>query len=177
LGDEPIRPPTQIDVFVDYMCPYCRRFERDNGAEIQELVDRNVTGLVMHPVAILDRMSRGGLYSTRSAAAAYAVAAGSPEHFGAFNQALFTHQPREGSSGLSEAELAELAQQIGIERAVTRTFADNSFLETATRNTQAAIARGLQGTPTVLLSGRHQAPVLWEGERSLSDALSSMAAS
>jgi protein-disulfide isomerase len=174
--DEPVRPPTQIDVFVDYMCPYCRRFERDNGAEIQELVDRDVTVLVMHPVAILDRLSRGTLYSTRAAAAAYAVAAGAPDKFGQFNAALFAQQPAEGSTGLAEAELENLGHQIGIEKAVTRTFADNTFLDTVAQNTQAAIEIGLQGTPTVLLTGHHQPTIQWDGTRPIGESLSSMAA-
>jgi protein-disulfide isomerase len=177
IDDEALRPPTQIDIFVDYMCPYCRRFEKDNAAEIQQLVDRGVTALVMHPVAILDRLSRGTLYSTRSAAAAYAVAAGAPDKFGDFNNALFAHQPAEGSPGLSEAELENLGHSIGIEPAVTRTFADDAFLASATGNTQAAIDLGLQGTPTVLLGGRHQRAFQWDGSRPIGETLGSMAAS
>ncbi|MDR2380763.1 MAG: thioredoxin domain-containing protein, partial [Bifidobacteriaceae bacterium] len=99
------RPPTQVDLFVDYMCPYCRRFEKDNAADIQELVDRGVASLVMHPIAILDRLSAGSMYSTRATAAAYAVAAGAPDKFGAFNSVLFQNQPREGTPGHTEAEL------------------------------------------------------------------------
>lgn len=177
FGDGAERPPTQIDVFVDYMCPYCRRFERDNAEAIQELVDNGVTSLVTHPVAILDRLSKGTLYSTRAAAAAYAVAAGAPDKFGAFNAALFAHQPAESSAGLSEAELANLAHSIAIEPVVTRTFADDSMLRQATENTQAAINLGLQGTPTVLLSGHHQPAFQWDGSRPIAEALGSMAAS
>jgi protein-disulfide isomerase len=176
IDDEAMRPPTQIDVFVDYMCPYCRRFERDNGEAIQELVDHDVTALVMHPISILDRLSHGALYSTRAAAAAYAVAAGAPDKFGDFNTALFTHQPAEGSQGLSEPELENLGHSIGIEPKVTRTFADKQFLTMATANTQAAIDLGLQGTPTVLLGGHHQKTFQWDGTRPIAEALGSMAA-
>jgi protein-disulfide isomerase len=176
VSDEPDRPPAQIDLFVDYMCPYCRRFERDNGAEVQELVDRGIATLVMHPVAILDRLSSGTLYSTRAAASAYAVAAGAPDKFGAWNTALFTHQPPEGSAGLSEAELANLAHELGIEPVVTRTFSDDSFLDKASEDTQAAINIGLQGTPTVLLTGHHQRTFQWDGQQPIAEALGSMAA-
>jgi protein-disulfide isomerase len=169
-------PPTRVDVFLDYMCPYCRRFERDNAADIQELVDRGVALLVIHPIAILDRLSEGTMYSTRAAAAAYAVAAGSPQHFGAFNTALFRDQPPEGSPGLSEGELTEVAEGVGIAKAVGDTFADDQFLRAATSATAAAVDAGLQGTPTVLLTGHHKNTYQWDGSRPISESLLSMAA-
>ncbi|MDR2453977.1 MAG: thioredoxin domain-containing protein [Bifidobacteriaceae bacterium] len=169
-------PPTQVDVFVDYMCPYCRRFEQDNAAALQQLVDRDVTALVMHPIAILDRLSAGSLYSTRAAAAAYAVAAGAPARFGAFNAALFADQPREGSAGLSEAELRQVAAASGIEQAVGLTLAGDQFTAAAQAGTQAALEAGLQGTPTVLLSSRHHGAHLWDGSRPVAEWLLSLAA-
>ncbi|MDR0365569.1 MAG: DsbA family protein [Bifidobacteriaceae bacterium] len=167
---------TRVDAFVDYMCPYCRHFERDNGAELQALVDRGITSLVMHPISILDRLSLGTMYSTRAAAAAYAVAAGSPEHFGAFNSALCRDQPREGTEGLSDADLAHLAESIGVEKAVTHTFADPKFISMVEDATNLAINGGLQGTPTVLLTGHHRQTFQWDGSESIGEALGSMAA-
>ncbi|MDR1443117.1 MAG: thioredoxin domain-containing protein [Bifidobacteriaceae bacterium] len=176
IQDESTRPPAQIDVFIDYMCPYCRRFERDNGDAIREMVDRDIATLVMHPISILDRLSLGTMYSTRAAAAAYAVAANDPGEFGDFSTALFTHQPKEGGSGLSEAELENLGHNIGIEPAVTRTFADKQFLSTVALNTQTALDLGLRGTPTVLLTGRHEPTRQWDGSQPIAEALGSLAA-
>jgi protein-disulfide isomerase len=173
--DRPSRAPTRIDLFVDYMCPYCRRFERDNAEEIQWLVNQHVTSLVMHPISILDRLSKGTMYSTRAAAAAYAVAAGAPDRFGAFNTALFSDQPAEGSSGLSEAELEHLADSIGIEKDVAHTFADPAFFQKVADVTAAAIRAGLEGTPTVVLTG-HRGSAVWDGTRPIGEALGSMAA-
>ncbi|MDR2253423.1 MAG: thioredoxin domain-containing protein [Bifidobacteriaceae bacterium] len=170
------QPPTQIDIFVDYMCPYCRRFERDNDAAIQDLVDRGVTALVTHPVAILDRMSAGTMYSTRAAAAAYAVAQGAPERFGAFNARLFADQPREGGPGLGDAELANLAEQVGVPKKVGLTFADDQFVQAATSATTAALDAGLQGTPTVLLSSHHHGTFQWDGARPVAETLLALAA-
>jgi protein-disulfide isomerase len=169
-------PPTQVDLFVDYMCPYCRRFERDNGADLQQLVDRGVATLVTHPIAILDRLSAGTMYSTRAAAAAYAVAAGAAAKFGAFNAALFADQPQEGSPGLSESELEEVAEGVGIAKEIGLTFGGDGFLRTATETTNAALQAGLQGTPTVLLTGHHQGTYQWDGSRPISESLLAMAA-
>jgi protein-disulfide isomerase len=158
------------------MCPYCRRFERDNAADIGRLVEDAAVALIMHPVAILDRLSGGTLYSTRAAAAAYAVAAGSPAHFMAFNTALFADQPPEGSHGLSQAQLEQVAKGQGISQAVAHSFADERFLNQATQATSQAIEAGLQGTPTVLLTGRERQTYQWDGQRPLTEALAALAA-
>jgi protein-disulfide isomerase len=115
------------------------------------------------------------MYSTRAAAAAYAVAQGAPASFGAFNAALFRDQPKEGTPGLSEAELEHLANEIGVEKVVTHTFAAQEFFNLVQSGTQLSIDAGVQGTPTVLLSTRKAGTYQWDGTTSIADALSAMA--
>jgi protein-disulfide isomerase len=167
--------PSRVDVFLDYMCPYCRRFEEGNGAQLQDLVDHGVATWIIHPLAFLDRLSLGTMYSTRSAAAAYAVAQGSPAQFGAFNEALFHSQPKENTEGLSEAELENLAHGLGVEPKVTHTFPDQKFLSVVQESTQLSIDAGVQGTPTVLLSSRKAGTYQWDGTTTIADALDAMA--
>jgi protein-disulfide isomerase len=167
--------PARVDVFVDYMCPYCRRFEMESGPELQDLVNRGITTWEEHPLAFLDRLSQGSMYSTRSSAAAYAIAHGAPAAFGAFNAAMFRDQPKEGSEGFSEAELEQLAQKAGVPATVTRTLLDPMFLSVVQESTQLAIDAGVQGTPTVLLSSRKAGTYQWDGTLSLTDALEAMA--
>jgi protein-disulfide isomerase len=157
------------------MCPFCRRFEQDNATDIQGLVDRGVTSLVMHPIAILDRLSSGTMYSTRAAAAAYAVASGAGDKFMAFNTALFADQPPEGSTGLSESQMTEIAEGVGIAKEVGLTFASDGFLRAATGGTTAALEAGLEGTPTVLLTGHGGDTRQWDGTRPVAEALLAMA--
>ncbi|MDR2380692.1 MAG: DsbA family protein, partial [Bifidobacteriaceae bacterium] len=69
-----------------------------------------------------------------------------------------------------------LAQSVGIERHVGLTFATSQFVEDATAATQAAIDAGVQGTPTVLLTGHHQGTFQWDGARPISESLLALAA-
>ncbi|MDR2454179.1 MAG: DsbA family protein, partial [Bifidobacteriaceae bacterium] len=85
----------RVDVVSDYICPYCKRFDEQVGAQLdQALKDGQIT-LVLHPLGYLDGFSTTE-YSSRAARAATAVASLDPDHFGAFDQALWDNQPAEG---------------------------------------------------------------------------------
>ncbi|GAB1640475.1 DsbA family protein [Krasilnikovia sp. MM14-A1259] len=145
--------PVKLEIYADYMCPYCGRFERANGAEITRLVSDGTARQYLYPLAFLDQMSDGTRYSTRAANAAATVYDRAPDKLAPFNTALFAHQPAEGSSGLSDAQIADLARQAGVPQAVVETFTKRIFEPWVTSSTQAAFAAGLQGTPTVKING------------------------
>ena len=50
----------------------------------------------------------------RSASAFFAVAAADPDKAYAFMQALFANQPAEGSAGLTDEQIVDLAKQAGV---------------------------------------------------------------
>jgi protein-disulfide isomerase len=160
-------PDTRIDTYVDYLCPFCRRFERGNGATLQQLVDEGHAQWSVHPLAFLDRLSNGTNYSTRAGAAAFAVAARAPAAFGAFHAALFAHQPREGTDGLDDAALAALAREAGVPADQAVHLVDREYAEAVQAETEAAIELGVQGTPTVLVTREGVGRLLWDGETPL----------
>jgi protein-disulfide isomerase len=53
VGDGPVR----VDVFVDFLCPFCRQFEERSAAGLEALVADGQVSLVYHPVAYLERLS------------------------------------------------------------------------------------------------------------------------
>lgn len=61
----------QVDVYIDAMCPICATFDE---TYMPVLEGHGAIGVTVHPISILDRYSNGIEYSTRAAAAAYAVA-------------------------------------------------------------------------------------------------------
>ena len=69
----------RLEIYLDYMCPYCGRFERANGDEIERLVADGTVRLELHPLSFLDRMSDGTQYSTRAANAVATVADRAPD--------------------------------------------------------------------------------------------------
>lgn len=107
--------PVLLQVWVDYMCPWCGVFEYTNRAQITEWLDKGAVKLVVYPVSVLDSQSQGSKYSTRAANAAVAVANYSPDQFWDFHNLLFEKQPEEQSRGLSNDELKELARIAKVE--------------------------------------------------------------
>jgi protein-disulfide isomerase len=145
--------PVTVEIYLDYMCPYCGRFERANGGEISRLVQSGKARVALHPLAFLDKMSAGARYSTRAANAVATVADRAPASVLAFHTALYDQQPAEGSGGLSDDQIASLATGAGVPQEVADAFARGTFEAWVTRSTEAAFASGITGTPTVKING------------------------
>jgi protein-disulfide isomerase len=170
----------QLDTYVDYMCPVCGQFEQINGASITEMREAGDVTLVIHPVSILDRLSEETEYSTRAASAAAWVADRAPEQFLAFHEALFANQPDENTPGLSDEQLAGLAEEAGVPAEVATSIADGEAAETFEEWVGAATeaagsdeslqaANGRFSTPTVLIGGERFDG--WQTPGALSGAL------
>ncbi|WP_344127900.1 DsbA family protein [Luedemannella flava] len=145
--------PVRLEVYLDYMCPYCGQFERANGEEIARLVGAGTVRLETYPLAFLDEASSGTQYSTRAANAAATVSDRAADKFIAFNNSLFAHQPAEGGEGLTDDAIASLARDAGVPAEVTDAFGDRTFVPWVADSTKKAFAGGLQGTPTVKIDG------------------------
>lgn len=106
--------PKAVDVYLDPMCPYCRLFEEKSGPMLFNAANNGDATIRIHPVAILDRLSRGTAYSTRAAALLTAVAAKYPRKTVEFVQDLYAYQPSEGTAGLTDNQLRDIARHAGI---------------------------------------------------------------
>ncbi|UCN14193.1 thioredoxin domain-containing protein [Cellulomonas iranensis] len=174
----------EVQVYFDFMCPYCGMFDRANGAELERLAEAGGVTVVYKNISFLDGTSRGTFYSTRAANAAAVVAAQDPEHYVDFVSALYTeeNQPEENTNGLKDAEIAEIALGVGVPQSVVDQFTatvDGSY-EVATSDSetesrdgtwrtyapfvaattqQAQTDLGGLGTPTILIDGTK-----WEGD-------------
>lgn len=155
-----------IRIYSDYMCPFCGAFEKANGAQIEQWVNDGRATVEIHPVSILDRFSKGSNYSTRSANAAACVANFASESFFAYNALLFMKQPRENTPGLSDAELTDLTNQVGVDSAfddVSQCIAEQTFahwVEVSTNRFTKKPFPNVQmqpegrGTPTIFVNGQ-----------------------
>jgi protein-disulfide isomerase len=145
--------PTTVEIYLDFMCPACGQFEQTNGDELDRLIRTGATKVELHPMSFLDRTSRGTKYSTRAANALATVADRAPQHVWAFVRALYDNQPREGTAGLSDERIAQLAVEVGIGREAVDAFDELLFEPWVTSVTEAAFASGVRGTPTVKING------------------------
>jgi len=162
--------PLVVDAYIDFLCPFCRQFELNAGDALAGLVSAGQISLAYHPMNFLDAASTTQ-YSTRAAAASGCASDGG--RFAEYAHALFVSQPPEGGPGLTDAQLAELAESVGLPG---RTFAEcgqtGRYLDWPTYVTAQATARGVQSTPTVLVNG---APVPASG-RMITAAVAAAAA-
>jgi protein-disulfide isomerase len=153
-----------IVTYVDYLCPFCGDFEATNGEQIRELVETGAANLEVHPISILANKSAGTEYSARAANAVACVADYSPENFLDMHELLFENQPEEGTAGLSNDELKDLAAQAGVssQSAIESCIEDQEFKGWVQSATNRALSEpvpnseleSVTGTPTVLVNGQ-----------------------
>jgi protein-disulfide isomerase len=122
--------PVTIDVYEDFLCPYCERFETRNAADLTAALNEGKAKVNYHALNILDARTTPPGYSTLAANAALcAVPAGI---WPAYHQRLFADQPAEGNGNA------------GAISAATDAASANPALQTD----------GQFGTPTIAVGGR-----------------------
>ncbi|SIS21230.1 DsbA family protein [Williamsia sterculiae] len=142
----------------DFQCPVCKQFETLFGSALEQLRSNPNVAIDYHPIAILDRMSSTG-YSTRaanaSACVAQATAAGGDfATWLKYHQALYAQQPEEGSAGLADQQLTEIATSVGAPASVSSCVDKGVYNDWVTAQTKQVSENGLQGTPQVELNGK-----------------------
>jgi protein-disulfide isomerase len=145
--------PVTVEIYFDYMCPACGAFEAANGGELDRLVAEGVARIELRPIAFLDEQSSGTEYSTRSASAVAVIADAAPDRVWDFHTALYGHQPSEGSKGLSDEQIADIAADAGVPADVVDRFTDGTYRPWVASVTRDAFGSGVQGTPTVKIDG------------------------
>jgi protein-disulfide isomerase len=151
VGDD--GAPVTVAVYYDYMCPACGAFEAANGSELERLVEAGDARVELRPISFLDEQSNGTEYSTRTANAVATVADGAPERVWSLHAALYDAQPEEGTSGLSDEQIADIATDAGVPADVVDRFDDRTFEPWVASVTDAAFESGVTGTPTVHIDG------------------------
>lgn len=145
----------RLDTYIDFMCPVCNQFEQVYGEEIAGLVDDGTITLGVHPISILDNRSQGTEFSTRAANAMYCVAATDADAVLPFMNAMFANQPAEGTSGLTDDEILQIAEGVGV-TGIDSCVNDGEYADYVTAITRKTpVQPGAQGigTPTIAVNG------------------------
>jgi len=133
--------------------PLLRAVERANGDYLAEAVQAGTITLDIHPLSFLDAQSGGARYSTRAANAFVTLAQSDPAVALRFNSLLYANQPAEGSSGLSNQQLADFATQAGASADVAASLSRETNTAWVEQATQQAFSSGIKQTPTVKIDG------------------------
>jgi protein-disulfide isomerase len=145
--------PVTIDLYVDFMCPIYRQYEKQAGPVLDRYLEQDRITVVYHPLNILDDYSTTR-YSTRAGAA---VAAAADEgKLVPYAEALYANQPPEHSAGFTDQKLIEIGRSVGITSdRFAKAVTGDTYEDWVTYVTAKADQRGIRATPSVYVNG-HQ---------------------
>jgi protein-disulfide isomerase len=148
--------PVTVTVYEDFMCPFCGDFEAASRDVLQKYVADGDVQVHYRVLSFLDRASSGSEYSTRAMSALGVVLDTSgAEVAGKFHDLLYENQPEEGSEGLSDGELVDLAVQAGADKGAVQGPIEAVKFEQWVKNaTDDSSKAGVTSTPTVLVDGK-----------------------
>jgi protein-disulfide isomerase len=143
----------QVELYVDYLCPVCKRFEDTASSTLDQMVAAGKITLIYRPIAILDNNTNPSGYSTRAGSAAGCAA--DSGKFLEYTKALYAQQPAEGSSGLTDDKLIQIGDGVGLTGdPFSQCVNTSKYSGWMANNTDAAAGRHIQGTPTVVVAGK-----------------------
>lgn len=150
---------TKLDIYEDFLCPICERFESKNGDSLRQAIADGKMQVRYHPVAILNRATNPAGYSTRAANAV--ICAANAGKYTDYHDKLFAEQPGENSAGLTDQELVAKGQEVGVSGSFSQCVTskkysaavDSATLAAAKDASLRAEGKGF-GTPTVLVNGK-----------------------
>ena len=158
------------------MCPFCGQFEAASRDMLRQHIDAGNARVEYRVLSFLDRASNGTEYSTRAMNALGVVLDTSGvEVADRFHSLLFENQPAEGTDGLSDDQLVDLAVQAGAQESDVRgPIEDREFEQWVVNATNAANKAGVSSTPTVMVDGEKLEATTIDGlvaERELASAM------
>ena len=143
--------PVTVELYEDFLCPACGRFEREAGNELHHMAAEGTVRVVYRPMAFLDGYSTTR-YSTRALNAV--ACAADEDRFAEMHDQLFLAQPPEGGPGLSDDRLVSLGAKAGAGGdAFEQCVRDLRYERWTEQATDAASKAGVVATPTVLVDG------------------------
>ncbi|HEX6234174.1 MAG TPA: thioredoxin domain-containing protein [Jiangellaceae bacterium] len=143
--------PVTVELYLDFLCPACRQFDAAARPVLDQFLADDAIELVYRPIAILDRATTTK-FSTRAASAA--GCASDEGKIDEFVAVMMANQPAEGTTGLSDDQIVQLGTSAGLDGATFgQCVADGTYTDWAGENTNTAVDRGVQGTPTVYVDG------------------------
>lgn len=158
-GADPASADVRVDIYADYRCIWCARFEQTNGPTLRAGIADGSLSVTTHPVAIL---GGEGSFSQAAGAVAGCVVDTDPTIFGEWNAAMFAAQGPTDEIDLDTDTMVGFARDAGLTDTTQLSSCIESgrylpwiagTLEQARTGTLPGLDGPLEGTPTVLING------------------------
>ena len=136
-----------IDVYEDFQCPVCARFEAINGITLEKAIEEKKAKVVYHVLSFL---------GTESILAANASACAADEDkFLAFHKAFYTNQPAENAGAINATFLKALGASIGLTSdKFAKCVDDGGYYDWVKNVGEAGSKANVNSTPTVFVNGK-----------------------
>lgn len=144
-----------VDVYADFQCPVCGRFEEEFGPSLTAMAKAGEVKYVVHMMSFLDLNLKNDSSARSTNAAACAADAGK---FAEYHSAVFAAQPAQEGDGYTDAQLTEFAATVGITGPALTTWqqcTSSGQHDQYVADVETASGKsGVTGTPTVKLNGK-----------------------
>jgi protein-disulfide isomerase len=136
-----------IEIYEDFQCPACARFESISGEYIEEIITTKKAKVAFHTLSFL-----GG----ESQIAANAAACSADEgKFLQLHKTLFANQPSENSGAWTPSYFSTLGLGLGISSPeYDKCVSGNKYLGWVKNVAEEGAKRNINSTPTVLINGK-----------------------
>ncbi|MGC8634741.1 MAG: DsbA family protein [Candidatus Limnocylindrales bacterium] len=144
-----------LDEYIDFQCPNCAAYARQvEPRVVNQFVVPGTAKIVLHDLAFLGPNANPATDESVQAALA-ANCAEAQGKFWAYQEYLFTNQgPVENGGTFSRAMLDSIATRLGLDMPqFSACMADPANTRTVQAETQAALAAGIDRTPTIIVNG------------------------
>lgn len=153
LGVGDPNAPVKVEIFEDFVCPFCKGFEEASQEKLRQAARDGKAFIVYRPIAFITPYSSTSL----NAFAVVQDKAGAQTAL-KFHDQLFANQPPEDRDPRIDW-LVEQAVAAGAKEAdVKAGIENNDFEQWVTNGADAASQRGVNSTPTVFVDGEQVEP-------------------
>jgi protein-disulfide isomerase len=135
-----------IEIYEDFQCPACQRFEAIVGEYLEELITTKKAKVAYHPLSFLGPESK--------LAANAAGCAANEGKFIQFHKLLYANQPAENSGAWSAAYFSNLGLALGTSSEFDKCVAKNQYQDWVVNVANEGAKRNINSTPTVFINGK-----------------------
>lgn len=135
-----------IEIYEDFQCPACQRFEAIVGEYLEELITTKKAKVAYHPLSFLGPESK--------LAANAAGCAANEGKFIQFHKLLYANQPAENSGAWSAAYFSNLGLALGTSSEFDKCVAKNQYQDWVVNVANEGAKRNINSTPTAFINGK-----------------------